>query len=352
VLLMLAPPADSQSWTTKKSMPTARYQLAVVSVDSVIYTLGGNPYRTTNEVYTPATDSWATRTAMPAGRSLMSAAAITGRLYVAGGGWPGAFFNMQMYDLASDSWTSRKSMPDNAYMPTYKYGWDVWGDRLHVVGGYDGRPGACVFPANCRTTVHTAYTGANDAWTSLKPMPTQREDHGAAVVGGSLFAVGGTNPSQTILAVTEKYAHSTDSWTTVKSVPSSRYCLADSAVRAIGTMLVVIGGFDKGKAFEMYTPSTDTWATKTSMPTSRIWHGIVAIGARIYAIGGTDPAESTLYKSVEVWVDTTSYAQVTISRASPVNAASTFTGAMSISGINFASLDQTPSSFASRAIMR
>jgi hypothetical protein len=117
-------------------------------------------------------------------------------------------------------------------------------------------------------------------------------------------------------------------------------------------MLVVIGGFDKGKAFEMYTPSTDTWATKTSMPTSRIWHGIVAIGARIYAIGGTDPAESTPYKSVEVWVDTTSYAQVTISRASPVNAASTFTGAMSISGINFASLDQTPSSFASRAIMR
>jgi hypothetical protein len=29
------------------------------------------------------------------------------------------------------------------------------------------------------------------------------------------------------------------------------------------------------------------------MPTSRIWHGIVAIGARIYAIGGTDPAEFT-----------------------------------------------------------
>jgi hypothetical protein len=188
-------------------------------------------------------------------------------------------------------------------------------------------------------------------------MPTQREDHGAAVVGGSLFAVGGTNPSQTILAVTEKYSHSLDSWTSVKSVPSNRYCLADSAVRAIGTMLVVIGGYGTtpaqlDNAFEMYTPSTDTWATKTAMPTSRIWHGIVAIGARIYAIGGTDPAESTPFKSVEVWSDTTSYAQITISRASPVNAASTYTGAMSISGINFASLDQTPSSFASRAIMR
>ena len=350
---MLAPPADSQSWTTRKSMPTARYQLAVVSADSLIYTLGGKPNLRTLETYTPATDSWASKTSMPDGRSLMSAAAITGRLYVAGGGWPGAYFNMQMYNLASDSWTSRKSMPDNAYMPSYKYGWDVWGDRLHVVGGYDGRPGACFFPANCRLTVHTSYTGASDAWTSLTPMPTQREDHGAAVVGGSLFAVGGTNPSQTILAVTEKYAHSLDSWTTVKAVPSSRFCLADSAVRAIGTMLVVIGGFDEGNAFEMYTPSTDMWATKTSMPTSRIWHGIVAIGTRIYAIGGTDPAESTPgYKSVEVWLDTSSYARITISRASPVNAASTFTGAMSISGINFASLDQTPSSFASRAIMR
>jgi hypothetical protein len=345
------------AWVSRNSMPTARYQLAVATTGNLIYTLGGLPYLTTLEVYTPTTDLWSTKTPMPNGRSLMSAAAITGRLYVAGGGWPSAFLNLQLYNAATDAWTSRKPMPDNNYMPNYKYGWDVWGDRMHVVGGYDGRPSMCFLPANCRSVVHLSYTGSTDAWTSLRSMPTQREDHGAAVVGSNLFAVGGTSPSQAVLAIAEKYTHSTDTWTTIKAIPSARYMLAGSAVRAMGNRLVAIGGFWPGigyesDIFEMYTPSTDSWATQTPMPTRRDWHGLAIIGSRIYDIGGSNYPETSSYDALELWVDTTSYAAITISQMSPTNIASTFTGAVSIRGINFASLDQTPTSYASGAITR
>ena len=125
-------------WVSKNSMPTPRYHLAVATAGNLVYTLGGYPYVTTLEVYTPTTDSWATKTPMPDGRSLMSFAPIGNRLYVAGGGWPASAVNMQVYNLAADQWTSRSPLPD--YTTQYKYGWDVYGGRMHVVGGYDDHP--------------------------------------------------------------------------------------------------------------------------------------------------------------------------------------------------------------------
>ncbi len=208
--------------------------------------------------------------------------------------------------------------------------------------------------------MHLSYTAATDAWTSLKRMPTERDDHGAAVVGSSLFAVGGTRPGAFTLDTNEKYVHSTDSWTTVKAVPTMRYGIAGSAVRVMGTKLIAIGGFSPSSAtadvFEMYTPSTDTWVTKTSMPTVRYWHGVAVGGTRVYAIGGTsDPpsaSPTTKYDFLEVWVDSSAYIAPQIDETSPANVASTFAGMVSIVGVSFGKTDQTLSSYASGAITR
>ena len=208
--------------------------------------------------------------------------------------------------------------------------------------------------------MHLSYTAATDAWTSLKRMPTEREDHGAAVVGSSLFAVGGTRPGAQLLDTNEKYVHSTDSWTTVKAVPTMRYGIAGSAVRAMGTKLIAIGGYSPltstDNVFEMYTPSTDTWVTKTSMPTIRYWHGVAVGGPRVYAIGGTyammSVSPTTEYDFLEVWVDSSAYTAPQIDETSPANVASTFAGMVSIVGVSFGKTDQTPSSYASGAITR
>ncbi len=211
--------------------------------------------------------------------------------------------------------------------------------------------------------MHLSYTAATDAWTSLKRMPTEREDHGAAVVGSSMFAVGGTYWTGFGSAITdtnEKYVHSTDRWTTVKAVPTMRYCIAGSAVRAMGTKLIAIGGYSPlsttDDVFEMYTPSTDTWVTKTSMPTVRYWHGVAVGGPRVYAIGGTyDPpsaSPATKYDFLEVWVDSSAYTAPQIDETSPANVASTSAGTVSIVGVSFGKTDQTPSSYASGAITR
>jgi hypothetical protein len=181
--------------------------------------------------------------------------------------------------------------------------------------------------------VHLSYIGATDAWTSLRKMPTERDDHGAAIVGSSLFAVGGHQPSPLglirVIATAEKYDLSTDTWTTVTEMPSARDMLSGSAVRAMGSKLVVIGGYYPGSPslggesdiFEMYTPSTDTWETKTPMPTMRLWFGLDVISSRIYTVGGSagDPSASpsTSYARMEVWGDTSSYSTPAPTTATP-----------------------------------
>jgi hypothetical protein len=55
----------TDTWTTKKPMPTPRYGFATTVFNNKIYCIGGEngaSYTGANEVYDPATDTWETRT--------------------------------------------------------------------------------------------------------------------------------------------------------------------------------------------------------------------------------------------------------------------------------------------------
>ena len=67
---------ETDNWTTKKSIPTARgFGFAIATIQDKIYVIGGNNgpygymnYLSTNEVYDPSTDTWETKAPMPTGR--------------------------------------------------------------------------------------------------------------------------------------------------------------------------------------------------------------------------------------------------------------------------------------------
>ena len=79
---------QTDTWTKKKDMPTARFAVGTYLVDGRIYVLGGsmgtNNSLATVEVYDPAFDTWKTLANMPA--SLMPGfATVNGRIYILGG---------------------------------------------------------------------------------------------------------------------------------------------------------------------------------------------------------------------------------------------------------------------------
>ncbi|MEK7475414.1 MAG: kelch repeat-containing protein [Candidatus Coatesbacteria bacterium] len=122
-------------------------------------------------------------------------------------------------------------------------------------------------------------------WTPEAPMPTARRDAGTAVVGGTVYVVGG-NDGAAGYARTEAYDPATDSWATLASLPTGRYGLG---VVAVGGTIYAIGGGAGGGALsvvEAYDPATNTWTTRAAMPTAREYLATVVIGGTIYAIGG------------------------------------------------------------------
>src|SRR5207237_2033736 len=77
----------TNTWTTKSSMPTPRYGLAVVAVNGILYAMGGensNGPLSIVEAYDPATDTWSTRAPIPQARSFPVGDVSKGVVYLAG----------------------------------------------------------------------------------------------------------------------------------------------------------------------------------------------------------------------------------------------------------------------------
>jgi N-acetylneuraminic acid mutarotase len=77
-----------RNWTTKASLPKARYAPAVGVVKGILYAVGGDVDESpkySNYAYNPVTDSWTKKAGMPGGRSDLGAGVINGILYAVGG---------------------------------------------------------------------------------------------------------------------------------------------------------------------------------------------------------------------------------------------------------------------------
>lgn len=176
---------DSDAWTTKSLMPTARSGGTAVVIDDKIYVAGGRPPHGHDfAVYDPATDTWQTLPDMLTARNHLAGAAIEGKMYVVGGRFGAGFQSdmtdaLELFDPAKNSWTSQ------APMPTVRGGLNaaVANGCLHVFGG-EGSQG--VFPQ------HEVYDPTTDTWHSLPPMPTPVHGvTGAAVIDGWIHLPGG-----------------------------------------------------------------------------------------------------------------------------------------------------------------
>jgi N-acetylneuraminic acid mutarotase len=154
---------------------------------------------------------------------------------------------------------------------------------------------SCVMVA--KPVVSSADT-AEDSWASKAPMHVARSDLGVAVVGGKIYAIGGSTGNDEsshiveIVSSNEEYDPVTDAWIFKKSMPTARYGFAiavyQNKIYCIGgvTSYSTSSGYDVTGINEVYDPATDTWETKTPMPTARDSLQANVVNDRIYLIGG------------------------------------------------------------------
>lgn len=181
----------TDTWENKTSMPTERQRPKANVVDGKIYLIGGFQYRdlpppqTTikldvNEVYDPETDSWTTKTSMPITPSNPASATIDNKIYVIGG------FKSdlnQIYDPESDSWSQGAPIPTAvALAGAGATSGEMAPKRIYVIGGY---------PSSDEVRLNQVYDPETDTWSSGTQMPTARHSLGVAVMNDILYAIGG-----------------------------------------------------------------------------------------------------------------------------------------------------------------
>jgi hypothetical protein len=239
----------TNSWTTKVSMPTPRALFAVGVVNGVLYAVGGYNNSAGNviplgtvEAYDPSTNSWTTKGSMPTPRYSLAVGVVNGILYAVGGigGGNTLLGTVEAYDPSTNTWTTKASMAT----PRANFAVGVVIGVLYAVGGTS---------TAVLGTVET-YDPPTNTWTTKASMPTARHSLGVGAVNGVLYAVGGYAGGNTApLSTVEAYDPLTNSWMTKASMLAGRYSLGVGVVNGV---LYAVGGYAGGLSgtVEAYQP--------------------------------------------------------------------------------------------------
>jgi len=180
----------SNRWTIHQGMLTPRCEPAVAAFKGKLLAFGGTDgraYLDSTEAYDPATDAWTAKAAMPRERKGGGAVVAAGRVFLLGGirGDGRAVEEIDIYDPATDTWSvSPARLPRGVWLASAVA---VGGSIVLAGGSFQGEAEEEMtdFPAI------RAYDVATARWSVAGALAVARSTHGAAVIGGKLYVVGG-----------------------------------------------------------------------------------------------------------------------------------------------------------------
>ena len=296
------------TWSTVAPMPTARSELAaVVGTDGKIYAIGGNATGGASgvvEVFDPSANSWTTRAAMPTPRyGLAAVVGSDGRIYAIGGDYAdisnaGASVVAQAFNPTANTWQTLPAFP----VGRYDLAAAVDGNGvIYAIGGFDGTTDTVL------GSVATWQLGAPSWSLSPDTLTTARDMHASAVMpDGRIYVLGGEHVliGDEIDAF-EYYQPGTSGWNTLAPMPTTRKLLATAA---LGTQLYALGGSryvgsnqQFTRVVEVYDTVGHAWSQVTSLPSGRFGHAAVAVGGKIYVLGGVREDTDHFTATVDVF---------------------------------------------------
>jgi N-acetylneuraminic acid mutarotase len=186
---------DSDTWTAKANMPTARWGATSQTVGGLIYVIGGSNafshYRTV-EAYDPSTDTWSTKADMPTGRTAAASVTSGGRIYVIGGDSTTIHSQVEVYNPSANTWSTGSALPEPRGTP----GAALLAGQIYVIGGHPltddvGLAGVYI------------YDIVQGLWRTGPSLQTGRGTPGVVVLESAIYAVGGGNPPLSTLGSIE-----------------------------------------------------------------------------------------------------------------------------------------------------
>jgi hypothetical protein len=261
-------------WSRKAAMVTGRSDFGACAFAGEAYVIGGLDsdmnILSSVEKYSPSSDTWSTMAALPETRAYCAAVSVGSAIYVLGGEIGGDIneitASVLKFDDAQGAWSIVAPMPE-ARSPCTAC---VVRTHIYVFGGMNdvGEDQASVFKYNTET----------NAWSVLAPMPAETCGHSVSVIDDIIYIIGAENMSRKLM----QFEPVTGVWTTLTSMLHSHF---DAVSFVLGGCLYATGGTrTSAHTVDCYDAATDTWTAVANMLEGRHTFGAVTIGP-------TDPAE-------------------------------------------------------------
>ncbi|NXX80283.1 KLHL9 protein, partial [Urocolius indicus] len=167
-------------------------------------------------------------------------------------------------------------------VPVYNHCLAIINDFLFVIGGQ------CRFDPMGKQPSNEVFRfdPRAGAWLQVCSMRERRTRFQAAVLAGSILAVGGGTLLGALTCSVESYRPADNSWELTAPFPTP---IADHAATTHKGILYVSGGFSGGKTLRdtySYLPRLRRWVGSSAMAFARCDHGMAAVGDSIFCIGG------------------------------------------------------------------
>lgn len=233
----------TNSWSTGVPLPTPTCCGTAVVVKNVLYVIGGaagNVATNALWAYSPKTKTWTSKSPMPTARTSTGAAVENGIIYVIGGNGNDGVYRLntvESYNPATDTWTEEAPLLVGKSEPSVgTVGNKVVGFTIVAADGYT---------ATGDTGDNEGYDASANAWTSLTPDPTPKNQTCTGVIGGKLYVAGGSNGYWPASSWTESFSLklSKNAWKTLASMPQATLAPGSAVYKG---QLYCFGGFYTG----------------------------------------------------------------------------------------------------------
>ena len=252
-----------------------------------------------------AQGKWTSLKPIPQGEEEVYGTAAGGKLYVLGGlgvfpGWEPKQM-LWSFDPVSSEWTKLPNIPEGIHHP----GFAAVGDKLYSIAGFTIARPATGLPAWIPSKSVWIYDINAKSWSRGPDLPTPRGALSATAVGTKIHAIGGAkNPSYSTaelrpsvpvenVATNEVFDIATNSWSPAAPMLTARNhhgaALIDGRIYVVGGRIgstFIIGLSNNVSTNEVYDVAKNTWSSVVGMPTPRSGIGVAVLNGRMHVLGG------------------------------------------------------------------
>ncbi len=183
---------ETNTWSILEPMPTARQHIDCGISENKIFIMGGltswESITKKHEAYDVLSNSWEERAAIPSLRNNAAVVTLDSLIYVIGGAgtkediW-GDVWTVETYNVNSNEWVQKNDLP----LLLFKPGAVVVNNQIFVLGGQ-----TLIDGENDASDKVLIYKPETDSWVETTTMPAKNVFFGCSSIGNKIYVIGGT----------------------------------------------------------------------------------------------------------------------------------------------------------------